>query len=262
MKSSFRLLSSLFSIIVFSALVSSCNQSSTPGDVQPGSITGKVQLVDNAGNWQASSAGVTIVLDKSNYSTQTDSAGRWEIDNVTPGNYDIVVSKPGFGLCRAYGVPIAGPGMSNIEPMTIGIAPTVAPVLSNVAVTSTKEDSAGTTMLSLTGEFSGGTYGPSPIFFIDLNPNVQPGDSHTLWYTASEIGSSTQFAFSVAMLHAAGIPSGTIVYISASQANFYSVWQGHSAGPISSGTYNDPYDNSTRLISPGPRSNVVAVTVP
>jgi hypothetical protein len=61
-------------------------------------------------------------------------------------------------------------------------------------------------------------------------------------------------------LHSVGIAPGTTVYLSASQVDFYSLWK--SGGPYSSGTYYDPINNTTRFISPGPRSNVVAITIP
>jgi hypothetical protein len=255
-------LASILFILVFSQLLVGCKQTSSPSGIQPGSITGAVQLWGNGEFPLPSAAGVTVSLDSSSYTTQTDSTGLWKIDNVAPGNYNVTVSKSGFGLCHAYGVTVEGPGTASVSPtMTFGIEPTAALALSNVAVTT--DDTSNENML--TGGFSGGSDNSGyedfgTIIFLDLNANVQPGDAHTLWTLPGANENSNQFTFSVASLHQAGIQSGTTVYISASQANFVSVW--HPGGGISSGTYNDPINNCTRFISPGPRSNVVAVTIP
>ncbi len=255
----------LLFVLAFGAFLSSCKQASNPSSVQPGSVTGVVSLWDSAGP-MPSSAGVTIALDSSNYTTQSDSAGLWAINNVAPGNYNITVSKTGFGLCRAYGVTIEGPGTASVTPeMTFGVASTEAPVISNLAITTADTAPYSNTMLtgaiSSWNNNSSGNEDNMPVIFIDLSPNVQPGDTHTLWkiWIPSE-NINNQFGWSMGVIHQAGITSGTTVYVSASEVNFTSVW--HPGGGISSGTYNDPLDNSTRFISPGPKSNVIAATIP
>jgi hypothetical protein len=254
MKTSYKVnpVASLLLVLIFGQLLVSCKQTGNPSDVQSGSITGIASLWDSAGP-MTSSAGVMVTLDNSNYTTKTDSTGFWEIDNVAPGNYNVTVSKPGFGLCHAFGVTVEGPGTATVAPtMTFGIEPTTPLVLTNVAVT--HGDSL------LTGEFSGGNDNSGSgedflsLIFLDLTPNVQPADVHAQWLQPQSNENSNQFAFSLA-----GIPSGTTVYISGCQANFTSVW--HPGGFIGSGTYTDTL-GSTHFISPGPESNVVAITIP
>jgi hypothetical protein len=212
-------------------------------------------LVDSVGNRLSTSAGVTVSLDGANYTTQTDSAGFWEIGNVSPGNYNVTVSKTGFGLIRAYGVTIEGPGMAYVSPqMTLGIAPSTVPVLSNVVIAPRKDSGVVTNDSLLSGDYSGG----ANMFFIDNSPNVQPGDAHMLLEYGTEGGN--HFDYSLSNLRSAGIKSGMTVYLSACELNWSSVWI--YGGGYSSGTYYDPVDNSTRFISPGPRSNVVAITIP
>ncbi|GEM_PF-3195608 len=249
MKNSLRC-SPVFVAILFAVVFTSCKQSGSPGST--GSVEGTVTLVDSAFNRLGSSAGVTVALEQSKYSTQTDASGHWRIDNVTAGNYNVALSKPGFGSLTAYGVTIAGPGTSYLTPqMYFGSEPAYAPVVSNVAIA--QEDSGSTKVLK--GNISGDPY--SIVVFLDHDSTSQPGDVHELWNFPRPAG---QFSISAAALHQAGFPSGTIAYLTAVDADFASVWQ--QGGPVSSGTYYDPNANASRLISPGPRSNVVVVTVP
>jgi carboxypeptidase family protein len=260
MKPSVKLLSSLFSVIVFSLLVSSCSQSNSVSNVQSGSITGLTMLVGNGTGNLPSSAGITVSLDNSNYSAQTDSAGHWEINNVAPGNYNVAFSKSGFGMCRIYGITIEGPGTAYLDGISLGIASTISPTVSNVSI-STGTD--GKPMLAWTA--------PPPnsqtFFFVDLDSTVQPGSQHALSEVCRGIDqtpgdsdsttASDKFGFSVASLYNAGIPSGTKVYLSGSNINNYC-----SATSACSGSYYDPVHNAYLAISPGPRSNVVALTIP
>src|SRR5579872_2346899 len=110
MKATLRISLASFVLVLMSNLfLASCKQTSDPGTLQPGSITGVVSLWDSA-EPLGSSAGVTITLDNSSYTTLSDSTGHWTIANVAPGNYNVTVSKAGFGLCRAFGVTVEGPG--------------------------------------------------------------------------------------------------------------------------------------------------------
>jgi Carboxypeptidase regulatory-like domain len=264
MKTSDRVFSvaSLLLVLVFGQLLTSCSQTSTLSSIQPGSVTGVAILLDSVANQLPSSAGVNVTLDNSNYMTQTDSTGFWKIDNVASGNYDITVSKTGFGLCIAYGVTIEGPGTTSVTPqMQFAAAPTVAPVISNLAI---HEGDTGS-VTAVVGAISSANNYPDIMIFMDLSPNVQPGDAHLLWEF-----NGNGFDWSVDAIHQAGIPSGTTVYVSSCEMNFASVWHrilddGGSSelnATIISATYNDPVDNSTHFITTGPKSNVVAITIP
>lgn len=242
----------LFSLsaIAASVLLGSC-KSNPVTTIPNGSINGTVTLVGNGTGPLSSSAGVTAALDGTNYSAQTDSNGFWHIDNVAPGNYDVVVSKAGFGACRVYGVTVEGPGTAHVDDgMYIGIAPTDIPTIKSVTIANGA--------LSIEG---GGA-----VIFFDRNPNMQPGDAHTAsTYTEGlkplpSLDSGTTTAFSIQSLHNVGLPSGSTVYISSSDADIFGYSRNYDI--INQGTYYDPVHNVLRLISPGPRSNVIAITMP
>jgi hypothetical protein len=237
--------------IAASTMFGSCKSNSV-ATLQDGSITGTVRLVGNGTGSIYNPAGVTASLDGTNYSAQADSNGIWRIDNVAPGNYDVAVSKPGFGTCRVYGVTVEGPGTAHLDDgMYIGIAPTDTPTISNVIVANGE--------LSMVVSLGGN-------IFFDRDPNVQPGDVHT---AVSGIGglnpiafhdSSSSIAFSIESLHNAGLPAGTTIYISASDADMFGYFRNYSID--GQGMYYDPVHNVYRLISPGPRSNVTAIKIP
>jgi hypothetical protein len=169
--------------VCLGGFLASCGKTSSPSDVQAGSVSGVTVLVDSVGNRLSTSAGVSVSLDGSNYTTQTDSAGFWEIGNVSPGNYNVTVSKTGFGLIRAYGVTIEGPGMAYVSPqMTLGIAPSTVPVLSNVVIAPRKDSGVVTNDSLLSGDYSGGVN----MFFIDNSPNVQPAMPICCWSMAQK----------------------------------------------------------------------------
>src|SRR5690242_15062578 len=99
-------------VVVF---LNSCSSSSSPNSTSaPGSLTGSVALGREIGGSSpinyANSSGVTVSLDGTSISTKTDSTGYWKLDNVAAGNYDVTITKAGFGLTRIYGVYIGGPG--------------------------------------------------------------------------------------------------------------------------------------------------------
>ncbi len=248
-------LPSFFVLLASCCWFCSCKSTSVASDVTDGSLTGAVTIDGTTGSPDSNSEGVSVALDGTNFTTQTDSTGFWRIDNIKGGNYDVVVSKAGYGICRFYGITVEGPGIAHIDPMTLGVAPTDTPILSRASVTN------GGTMLSIKAGSS------VPYVFIDKASNTQPGDAHFLSElcsgglgreAANDTGSS--FSFSVESIHQAGIRSGDTIYVSACDANGYSNWRNWF--PECLGTYFDPVDNVNRLISPGPRSNVLTVIIP
>jgi hypothetical protein len=69
-----------------------------------GNISGGIQLYDMDGKAIVDASGATITIAQSNVSTQTNSAGKWTLDSIPFGTYDITISKPGFGTSRITGL--------------------------------------------------------------------------------------------------------------------------------------------------------------
>jgi len=69
-----------------------------------GNIIGGVRLFDLDGKMLQDASGVTITIDQSKVSTQTNALGKWTLDSIPFGTYDLTISKPGFGTSRIMGV--------------------------------------------------------------------------------------------------------------------------------------------------------------
>lgn len=69
-----------------------------------GNITGAVQLIDLDGKIMQDAGGVTITIDQSSVSTQSIGNGRWQLDSIPYGTYDLSIAKPGYGTVKIMGV--------------------------------------------------------------------------------------------------------------------------------------------------------------
>jgi hypothetical protein len=69
-----------------------------------GNITGGIRLFDKDGKALEDGSGVTITIAQSNVSTQSNQLGKWTLDSIPFGTYDLVLSKPGYGTSRIKGL--------------------------------------------------------------------------------------------------------------------------------------------------------------
>lgn len=69
-----------------------------------GNISGAIRLFDMDGKSIADGSGVTITIDQTNVSTQSNSQGKWTLDSIPFGTYDLTISKAGFGTSRIMGL--------------------------------------------------------------------------------------------------------------------------------------------------------------
>ena len=69
-----------------------------------GNITGTIQLVDLDGKLLQDASGVTVSIEQSTVSTKTQANGRWTLDSIPFGTYDISISKTGYGIAKIMGI--------------------------------------------------------------------------------------------------------------------------------------------------------------
>ena len=69
-----------------------------------GNITGTVLLYTNEGAVSADNSAVTVSIDNNNVSTKTGADGKWTLDSIPSGTYDITYSKEGYGSGKLMGV--------------------------------------------------------------------------------------------------------------------------------------------------------------
>ena len=69
-----------------------------------GNITGAIQIIDLDGKLVQDASGVTVSIEQSTVSTKTQPNGRWTLDSIPFGTYDISISKPGCGIAKIMGI--------------------------------------------------------------------------------------------------------------------------------------------------------------
>ncbi len=67
-------------------------------------ISGGIRLFDMDGKSLEDGSGVTVTIEQTNVSTQTNAAGKWTLDSIPFGTYDLTLSKPGYGSSRIMGL--------------------------------------------------------------------------------------------------------------------------------------------------------------
>jgi hypothetical protein len=67
-------------------------------------IQGLIVLYDEDGNRQIDMSGVTVSIDNSTVSTKTETDGKWKLDSIPYGTYDISYSKDGYGTGKIMGL--------------------------------------------------------------------------------------------------------------------------------------------------------------
>jgi hypothetical protein len=67
-------------------------------------IQGMILLYDEEGNRQTDMSGVTVSIDNSTVSTQTGADGKWTLDSIPYGTYDISYAKQGYGTGKIMGI--------------------------------------------------------------------------------------------------------------------------------------------------------------
>jgi hypothetical protein len=104
-----RLIVSILTLVIG---LSSCEKSDSPtlSDVIPGNISGHLEIYESNDH-----SGAFVSLKGTNISTQTDKDGKWLLENVNPGVYDIIFSKPGYDTTEVYGFQYTGNGTAYCE---------------------------------------------------------------------------------------------------------------------------------------------------
>lgn len=97
--------------VAMGILVIGCSEDITEEPLNlKGEIKGKVMLYNEFGHAETDLSGSTILLEGSadNATVSSDSEGRYTLSGISPGTYNLVVSKPGFSPYTRRGVSIVG----------------------------------------------------------------------------------------------------------------------------------------------------------
>ena len=102
-------------LLVFMSMILGCK--GEPGPVGPsgssliGDIEGYAGLIHEYGVVYSNHLGITVSLEGTNNSTETDSTGWWRLTGVKSGTYTIVFQKTGYFTQKIYGVQFVGGGV-------------------------------------------------------------------------------------------------------------------------------------------------------
>jgi hypothetical protein len=193
-----------------------------------GNIMGGVRLFDKDGKSLEDGSGVTITIAQSNVSTQSDKFGKWKLDSIPFGTYDLILSKPGYGTSRIKGLYHAASNHAT----TLVKATTFMSMISDMEITNfftRKSTEVFPIILSLvnTGAEDGIIFYPGfknisskekPVrFFMSTSPDVSPTNymvTEKQFYTG-KITNNENDNFKTSWFIAKGLQPGTTVYVKA-----------------------------------------------
>lgn len=202
----------LTTILLFSFLVS-CTDTVVP--VLTGSISGFVDLYEEDGSQINDKSGVKISIEGRNNFAFTNSDGRYHLENVSAGIFNIVYEKEGFGLNKIIAREFVGGGNAFINSIPLLKLP-------NFNVTSLNIIKAqGSSDLTISGNISNAkSYSRYVISFFGKSENVSNDPQNYLMATHIYVyRDSTTFTSSWSNLNesllAVGFNSGETIYVAA-----------------------------------------------
>jgi hypothetical protein len=69
-----------------------------------GNIIGSVRLFDQNDNPLTNGSGLTVTIAQTNVSTVTNELGKWKLDSIPFGTYDLIFTKSGYGPSKIMGL--------------------------------------------------------------------------------------------------------------------------------------------------------------
>ena len=200
------------------SLISCSKKDSTPSVPTSGNLFGTIQTWDDKTTSTNDMAGVTVTITNlANKSTTTDAQGRYTFTNLPYDQYDLEISKTGYGTHKVFGVthsydPASSLGTTQIPNISFG-----------------KKSTTTVTALAVNGNVVLGEPGVS--FSYTVNPTPTPASRAFVRYflsTAADVSPTKYLAasavvnfsngsgitgFSTSQLVGMGFTSGQTVYV-------------------------------------------------
>jgi len=198
-----------------------------------GSIVGYVYMLDSPGVIGSSSPfGVRVSLEGTPINALSDSSGRWELDNVTTGIYNVVLSKLGYGTMKIVSLQFVGGGIEYLDPAIFQTPVlTLLPSYFPEAIHAQVVDS---TKIHLSGflSSSGPTWRNVTIFLGLRSPLLTSPDAYSLVKSFFVLPDSLYFALDIqtSELTMARIFAAETVYVDAFGDNSAMVYPDPSTG--------------------------------
>ncbi len=115
-----------FVLICASGFLASCSKSDSGEPTPPtGTINGTIDAYDDKTNPATDKSGFTVILGSTGKTASTDAAGKFSFPGVPYDNYDIVVTKTGYGTFKLFGVSLQT-SSTNVPTITMGAVSTTS----------------------------------------------------------------------------------------------------------------------------------------
>ena len=228
------------------------------GPALNGALTGLVTLVNSDGSQPSNRDSVTVSIEGTSMSTQTDASGMWLIDNVKTGTYTISFSKSGYGITKSVQYQFAGGGEKNLGLVYLCQSPTFS--ISNLTRLGNSNARTDSTSIYFGITTSTSTVvGPYRTYLV-LSPDsgissIPALSSYAAFFTTNIANGmdSADIRLTPSIVAAGGFNPGDTVYAAAYAANAGS----NNSGYLDTSTGKTVYTNLCSI-----RSNVVKFVIP
>jgi hypothetical protein len=216
----------------------------------PATISGTVVLQDAWGNVFADRSGVDVAVTGFSRHATTDNVGAWHLDGVPVGRHDVTFTKAAFGTMRVSGQTVSSPS-TIVDDVVMGQAPWQRAVIDSIYIA---------------------TQAGHDVYLVDGHLAAAAPDSAIISVTSAVMGRTSSVSADPAtfLVWGSGVKAGRkattfsiALPASSAQTNFGSGTQVFvTAFAVSAcGCYTDPATQRSVYTTPGPRANVVPVTI-
>ncbi len=169
-------------------LIATLSCTDTVAPVLTGDITGFIFLIDDEGRQVKDKSGVKVSIEGRQNFTYTDSNGKYKLENVSAGIFNIVFEKEGYGLHKIIAREYTGGGQAYLYSITLIELPAFE--VSSLSITKSSDN------LIISGNVTGeNSYYRNVMIFFSKNSNVSSDPKNYLTQiTAYVYEDSSQFS--------------------------------------------------------------------
>lgn len=186
-----------------------------------GALSGYIVLVNSDGFQPANRGGVSVSLDPTSLSAQTNSTGKWIIPDVKTGTYNLTYSKSGYGISKSIGTQYVGGNDRDLGVIYLCTPPSIS--FDSLAYFQKKADSTSIWIRAyLSTDATGIPYRTLLAFSHDTNiTSATSVNQYTLFFNTSFANGidSTNIKITPEIFSTAGFSIGDTVYVAGYLAN-------------------------------------------
>jgi 3D (Asp-Asp-Asp) domain-containing protein len=200
----------ILSAIIFLSLLSSCEKEESTTPQLKGTLIGWATLNDEFANRISDKSGVIVTVDGTNplLTATTDSTGKYQIDNLPEGTYNLICTKSGFATYKVIGLQVVGGNMPRVQ--NISLTQPSTTVISNISVKDSSNKISYMQYSVATNAASGTIFDIR--YFISTSDSVSSINYQYTGAVGIRFSANMVQQFAVATINNI-FPSGTLVYV-------------------------------------------------